>query len=132
MSKSMSPKIFEFRYNTGHFWIGSFSAEWSAEDSKLKVSEDLFNVSEHTISDKRWKAFWKKLDKMEAWAWPSEEDFTCTEYMEDGPSWEIKITHGEKELDLSGAHLGPKNQDGRNLFRPLIKAIKALYAPTSA
>jgi hypothetical protein len=124
----MSPKVFEFRYNNGHFWVGSFSAEWSTEDSKLKVSEDLFNVSEHTISDKRWKAFWKKLDTMEAWAWPSEAD----SYIEDGPSWEIKITHGERHLDLSGTHQAPKDQDGRKLFGPLIKAIKALYAPTSA
>ena len=123
------PQAFRFHYHVPLLRPGSFEAEWCPRTRRLRIQENILEEpSEHPVTERRWQAFWRKLDKMGAWRWPEEIGRQLDSIAEDAPSWEIEVVHGSRRLRLEGYHRPPTGQKGPRPFAPLIRAIKSLTA----
>lgn len=125
----MNPIMLKFSYRQMPAFRDNFEAEWCPEEKVLCIREGVIIESSHPIPPTRWKAFWQRLDSMGAWDWPAEAKDRCNDMMEDGPSWNLEISDGNRHLNLSDATGLPQSQNGRKPFAGLIRAIKALYVP---
>ena len=135
----MPPSHFKFSFhNAWHMPIEQ--VEWLPELQLLEVRSGIGAGPRHRIPERRWKAFWKKMQAMGIWVWP--EDFARLEdeMICDGWGWDMEIQHAGLRLKTGGINTYPPDEDGRNsgngnrgetrTFQKLRAAIRALHAGT--
>lgn len=124
----MGQIVVKFSYRCGPCFGEYFAAEWDSGKQMLQIHNSFLSESTQPVTPRRWKGFWKKIDAMGAWGWPAEKTWTWDEVIEDGPSWDLELSDGQRHITLSGACGLPKGQDGRKPFASLIRALRSLHA----
>lgn len=156
---SNSPVIFQFKYEDA--WGKNFlSVEWLPDKDRLSVLEEdsliarmkgVKNCTEYEIPDRRWAAFWRKLDAMKAWGWPNEFQRPQRGFGADGDHWKMTVGYGRRLIKTCGHNAYRMSKRDKLAARyaearwtsskgdvatctyghvELLKAIVALYAPS--
>ncbi len=129
-SSQFVPEVFEFNFKSFSFpYIilkyenGMFKTGYSDDEEPIVPTKE------------DWTKFWKKLDRINAWA--RTDNYVIPEYMYlDGNSWNIRIQLGNKKIECRGSNAYPgKNGEiveHKMIFRRFFMAVTKLLGINSA
>lgn len=138
-----SPAPAAFRFSFHNAWhMPHVSVEWMPEQRRLRVSKGIGMFTEHTVSDRRWRAFWRKAKAMGIWVWPRDFEEPYGSITMDGHGWSLEVDHLGLRLETGGTNAYPPGPDDTGThgsvgpqgythgFARLLRAVRALHAET--
>lgn len=69
-------------------------------------------------TETRWKAFRRKLDKMDVWSW--RKHYKSELMIMDGTQWDLQLSYPDRVIRSSGSNEYPEN------FDAFLRAVRAL------
>ena len=111
---------FGFEVPISSFGGRSYRAELASDGQLLYTDGDGDTAPEKVaVSNRKWKAFRKRMDRVGAWEWDAEH---VNPNLEDGTTWKVDVDFGDKHISSSGSNRYPPEKQ----FKAFLRAVSKL------